>query len=231
MNDAELRAWRKTQRDERVTLRLALDRATLDEYRHRIDQYLEQGFPNLARGIIGLCWPFKNEYDPRHLAARLRARGAMTALPVVVGPKQPLAFRQWQPGVPMTIGVYDIPYPASGALVVPNTLLIPMNGFDQAGFRLGYGGGFFDRTLAAMSPRPATIGVTFELAAIATIHPQPYDIPMDYVVTERGVYRRDPDGLVFLGVPHAQPIEFSSPVCFREELDPGYYGDSHKAGG
>ena len=77
-----------------------------------------------------------------------------------------------------------------------------MNGFDRQGYRLGYGGGFFDRTLEALKDRkPLVIGVTYESCAIETIHPQPWDIPVDYVVTERGLYRRNPDGLAFLGEP------------------------------
>jgi 5-formyltetrahydrofolate cyclo-ligase len=206
---------------ERLSLRLALEPAILEDYRHRIDSHLEHGFPNLARGLIGLCWPFKNEYDARHLAATLRARGATTALPVVVAPRQPLEFREWHPGVAMANGVYDIPYPAASAVVIPNILLVPMNAFDRAGYRLGYGGGFFDRTLAAMNPRAASIGVAYELAAIETIRPQPYDVPMDYVVTERGLYRRDPAGLVFLGVPQPRSIEMSSPVCYADASDFG----------
>ena len=113
---------------------------------------------------------------------------------MVVAPRQPLIFRAWEPGDELAKGVYDIPYPAAGDPVVPDCALIPMNGFDAAGYRLGYGGGFFDRTLAHLRAGNAkaalAIGVTYELARMETIHPQPYDIPMDYVVTERGVYAR-----------------------------------------
>jgi 5,10-methenyltetrahydrofolate synthetase len=76
-----------------------------------------------------------------------------------------------------------------------------MNGWDSAGYRLGYGGGYFDRTLAGLARKPDIIGVSFERAQMITIHPQPWDIPVDYVVTERGVYRRDSGELVFLGAP------------------------------
>jgi hypothetical protein len=96
-----------------------------------------------------------------------------------------------------------------------------MNGWDRQGYRLGYGGGFFDRTLAAMEKRPVVIGVSYELAKLDTIHPQPWDIPMDYVVTERGVYRRDPEGLAFLGEPDPGSGELSSPVCYADEK---YFG-------
>jgi hypothetical protein len=91
-----------------------------------------------------------------------------------------------------------------------------MNGWDGQGYRLGYGGGFFDRTLAALAPRPAVIGVAYEQARLETIRPQAWDIPVDYVVTERGVYRRDAGGLAFLGEP-AAPSALASPVCDADE--------------
>jgi hypothetical protein len=93
-----------------------------------------------------------------------------------------------------------------------------MNGWDGMGYRLGYGGGFFDRTLAGLAKKPVTIGVSYELARLDTIHPQPWDIPVDYVVTERGVYRRDPEGLAFLEAPEASGSgTLASPVCYADE--------------
>jgi 5,10-methenyltetrahydrofolate synthetase len=167
-----------------------------------MDRHLQQGFPGLANGVVAFCWPIQNEYDARHLIRRLRGEGATAALPVVLAAKAPLVFREWHPGAEMAVGKLDIPYPKSGVELVPNTVLLPMNGFDRQGYRLGYGGGFFDRTLQALKEhRPAVIGVAFELAATETIHPQPWDIPMDYVVTERGIYRRGEGELEFLGVP------------------------------
>ncbi len=185
-----LRAWRRATREALIAARLALPHATLQAHRERIDRHLERRFPDLADGVVAFCWPYRNEYDGRFLVRRLRERGALTALPVVVAPRTPLIFREWHPGVLLAHGVYDIPYPAEGLAVHPTTVLLPMNGFDGAGYRLGYGGGFFDRTLAAQVDRPRVIGVTYELARLPTIHPQPWDIPMDYVVTEQGVYAR-----------------------------------------
>ena len=100
--------------------------------------------------------------------------------------------------------------------LTPDHVLLPMNGWDAQGYRLGYGGGFFDRTLASLKEKPLVIGVSYEMARLATIHPQPWDIPMDYVVTERGVYRRDGDELVFLGAP-GPTSEMASPVCYADE--------------
>lgn len=226
MEGTELIDWRKTERRRLIAAREALDASTLEQLRLRIDAALARSFPGLAAAKVAFCWPIRGEYDARHLARTLRRRGALTALPVVVAPKQPLAFREWHPGVELAMGPLDIPYPKASADVVPDAVLLPMNGWDRAGYRLGYGGGFFDRTLAAMAKKPAVIGISYELARMDTIHPQPWDIPVDWVVTERGVYRRDPEGLAFLGEPVAgEPSALASPVCYAGEIAPGYFGE------
>jgi len=217
MDPIALKAWRKAERERLIAARVAVAPATLDSWRRRMDITLERSFPGLARCRLAFCWPIKGEYDARHLARTLRSRGALTALPVVVKPKSPLIFREWHPGVEMVAGALDIPYPVASAEVVPEAVLLPMNGWDMQGYRLGYGAGFFDRTLASLAKRPLTIGVTYELAKLDTIHPQSWDIPLDYVVTERGVYRRDGDELAFLGEPDLGDGTLASPVCYADE--------------
>jgi 5,10-methenyltetrahydrofolate synthetase len=218
MTFSDLKIWRKSQRERLVAARMALSPDSLEAHRQRIDASLARSFPGLARGRVAFCWPIKNEYDARHFAKTLREHGALTALPVVVAPKQPLAFREWHPGVELAKGALDIPYPVNSREVTPNAVLLPMNGWDAQGYRLGYGAGFFDRTLASLEKRPVVIGVSYELARLDTIHPQPWDIPADYVVTERGVYRRDPEGLAFLGAPEmGGASELASPVCYADE--------------
>ena len=206
MDPEALKRWRKDERERLVAAWLALGADALHALRTLIDAHLERSFPGLAHGTLAFCWPFQNEYDARFLARRLRARGAKSVLPVVVAPREPLIFRFWKPGVVLAKGVYDIPYPVAGVPVVPDFALVPMNGFDAGGFRLGYGGGFFDRTLAKLraadSKRPVAIGVTYELARIETIYPQSYDVPMDYVVTERGPYERIDGRLTQIGRAH-----------------------------
>src|SRR5688572_10219380 len=219
MDAPTLKTWRRAERERLVAARAALAPDLLDAWRRRIDAYLSRSFPGLARCRLAFCWPIKGEYDARHLARTLRERGALTALPVVVAPKTPLAFREWHPGVELAPGALDIPYPKNSAEVVPDAVLLPMNGWDAQGYRLGYGAGFFDRTLASLAKRPVTIGVSYELARLDTIYPQAWDVPMDYVVTERGVYRRDPEGLAYLGEPQAgEPGPLSSPVCYADEV-------------
>ena len=224
MTPSEVSAWRKSERTRLLRERSALTAETLAGLRSRIDHHLERAFPDLVHGILAFCWPYRNEYDARHAAASLRRRGARTALPVVVAPKTPLIFREWHPGVKLAEGPLGIPYPEASPEVLPDHVLLPMLGWDAGGYRLGYGGGFFDRTLAAIRKRPRVIGVSYESAYLATIYPQPYDIPVDFVVTERGVHRREPQGLKFLDNTQG----FSSPACYAGEIAPGYFGEEPK---
>ena len=220
MDTASLKAWRKAERERLIAARLSVGPAVLDAWRRRIDRSLELSFPGLASCRLAFCWPIKGEYDARHLARTLRSRGALTALPVVKARNAPLVFREWHPGVELAVGALDIPYPVNSPEVVPQAVLVPMNGWDPQGYRLGYGAGFFDRTLASLPKRPVVVGISHELAKLDTIHPQAWDIPMDFVVTERGVYRRDPEGLAFLGEPPGgdDPSALASPVCYAGEI-------------
>ena len=99
-------------------------------------------------------------------------------------------YRRWRPGDPLIDGVWGIPIPQKREITLPQAVLAPLVGFDRQCYRLGYGGGYFDRTLAALTPRPVAIGVGFELSQLETIHPQDFDIPMDLIVTEAGLRRR-----------------------------------------
>ena len=224
MTTDEVKSWRKGERRRLVAARESLDTATRELFRQRIDAFLWRSFPGLAAAKLAFCWPIRGEYDARRLTEKLREHGAVTALPVIVGPKQPLVFREWRPGVTLASGPLGIPYPVGSDHVTPTVALLPMIGWDEAGHRLGYGGGYFDRTLASLAPKPVVIGVSYELAKIDTIRPQSWDISMDWVVTERGVYRRDPEGLAFLGEPlPGEPSALASPVCYAADTDSGHF--------
>ncbi|MCC6534734.1 MAG: 5-formyltetrahydrofolate cyclo-ligase [Burkholderiales bacterium] len=187
---ADLAAWRKAQRAELLARREAVPLAQRRGWNEAVTRHLIEGFSAvLEQRWVGFCWPYKGEPDARFFVYHLRKRGARAALPAVIAKKGPLQFREWWPGVTMAPGVFDLPVPQGTAIVIPQALLIPPVGFDGCGYRLGYGGGYFDRTLAAMAPQPLKIGVGFEIARMQTIHPQPYDIAMDFIVTESGVYR------------------------------------------
>ena len=141
MSPSELTRWRKAERERLLAARAALDSTALERYRQSIDAHLGRSFPGLASAKLAFCWPIRGEYDARHLVRTLRELGALTALPVVIAPQQPLVFREWHPGVELAMGALDIPYPANTPEVVPNAVLLPMNGWDGGGYRLGYGAG------------------------------------------------------------------------------------------
>lgn len=178
-------ASRKEARAALIAARQAMPQAQRRAAQDAITAQLRPGLP--ISGVVGLYWPFKGEYDPRPIAAELHAAGVDLALPVVVAKAQPMVFRRWRPGDALACGVWDIPIPAADIQVAPSMLLVPLVGFDVAGYRLGYGGGFYDRTLAAANPRPVCVGLGFELARLLTIGPREHDIPMDRIVTEHTV--------------------------------------------
>ena len=188
MDPAEVKAWRKAERERLIALRMALPPAVRRAAGERITAALHAVVAERP-GILGIYWPFRAEFDPRPLVESLIAAGGKVALPVVVDKKGPLEYRAWTPGDPLIAGVWDIPIPEKRDIVVPSAVLAPVVGFDRACYRLGYGGGYFDRTLASLTPRPRPIGVGFAAQAINTIHPQPFDIPMDLIVTETGLTR------------------------------------------
>lgn len=151
MTRAALSEWRRSQRAALAAAREALPAASHREKSAAILRHIETGFPALATRLVGFYWPIRHEVDPLPLIERLIAAGGDAALPVVVGRGMPLEFRPWRPGVAMATGSYDIPFPAAGPAVAPDVLLVPLLGFDGAGFRLGYGAGYYDRTLAAFA--------------------------------------------------------------------------------
>ena len=156
---------------------------------------LKAHFPDLAARRVGFFWPFRNEPDLRQLMQCWQKEsrpGFAALLPVVWGREAPLTFRTWLPGCAMQEDRFGISTPCDGPFVAPEALLIPAGGFDTKGFRIGYGGGFYDRTLAALNPRPLSIGIGFELGRVDSIRPQPHDVRLDAIVTEAGVHRSDP---------------------------------------
>lgn len=187
--------WRRERRGELLARRMALSADQHHQCNVAITALVLEGFPMLRGSVVGFYWPFKGEFDPRFAIHELRRSGARAALPVVLQRNAALQFREWWPGVATVKGVFDLPIPDGTRIVLPDALLIPPIGFDRQAYRLGYGGGYFDRTLAAMAPRPLTIGVGFELSRMATIRPQPHDIALDFIVTEAGIHHVGPNGL------------------------------------
>jgi 5,10-methenyltetrahydrofolate synthetase len=180
-------AWRRGLRQQMVARRAALAWPEHAALSARIVAHALAALP--VPRIAAFCWPIRREPDVRSLLAAWRLAGVRCALPVVTGENLPLAFRAWTPETPLQPDRYGIPTPTTGDWLIPDLLLLPLNAFDAAGFRLGYGGGYFDRTLAALEPRPLAVGVGFEINRIATIRPQPHDRQVDWIVTEAGAFR------------------------------------------
>jgi 5-formyltetrahydrofolate cyclo-ligase len=183
----DIRKWRRATRAELVSRRLTVPRQDKPGLRAAITESILREAPELGAATIGFYWPFKGEVDLRGLVRDCLARGAAAALPVVVEKATPLEFWVWRPRQKLGRGIWNIPIPAERDVVHPTALLVPLIGFDSAGYRLGYGGGYYDRTLAAMPSRPLTIGIGYELGRLETIYPQPHDIPLDAIVTETGL--------------------------------------------
>ena len=138
---------------------------------------------------IAAYWPIRGEPDLRGWMGRAHAAGATVLLPVVVARDAPLVFRAWHPGCAMERGIWNIPVPAAGAEAVPEVVISPLVGVDDGCFRLGNGGGYYDRTLARLDPPARAIGTGFADCRMPTIFPMPWDIPMDSVVLADGTVR------------------------------------------
>lgn len=186
---ADSKAVRAALRRERLAARMALDEAGHAELSSRVEANLSALLDTLPAQTLAFCAPVRREFDAQPLIARLLERGWRAAMPVVVAPRAPMVFRNWTPDAAMTVDRHDIPVPLDGVEVTPDILLLPLVAFDSRGFRLGYGAGYFDRTLAAMVPRPLAIGVGYELSRVADICPAPHDVPLAMLVTEAGVFR------------------------------------------
>lgn len=148
------------------------------------------GFAGLPPGsTVSGFHPRQSELDILPLLARLASEGFVTCLPVVTGKLEPLVFRAWTPGDPIISGVWDIPMPRADADVVePDALLVPLLAFDASGYRLGYGGGFYDRTLHDLRRRKKVlaIGVAYTAQEVAAVPRGAHDAPLDYILTEKG---------------------------------------------
>ena len=179
--------------------RLIAEQLTMPEEAHArasalIEAALAARFPPESLALVGGYWPIRREFDPLPFLRQVLAAGGRVALPAVTGRGRPLEFRAWTPQTRMEAGRLQIPHPAEGQAQTPTILLVPLVGFDAAGHRLGYGGGYYDRTLAALTPRPLAVGLGFELGRLASLEPQPHDQPMDCIITEAGLVHTRREG-------------------------------------
>ena len=171
--------WRRDllaiRKDQTADARAGADR--------QLDLKLAQALETVD-GVLGFYWPIQGEYDARPVISRWLAAQASrrAALPVVIRRATPLIFRNWTADTPMVPAGFGTSVPLPDEQVIPRTLLIPLVGFDLAGYRLGYGGGYYDRTVAALPIRPHTIGIGYSICRLDSIEPQSYDLKLDRLV-------------------------------------------------
>lgn len=189
--------WRRAERERLAGLRQGLGQAGRAQVSDRIGRHLENllATRGVGRGtILSGYWPIKGEPDLRPALAALHRAGITIALPVVETRAAPLVFRRWTPQMKLVRGDWNIPVPPPQAdVLTPDIALAPCLGWDGGCFRLGWGGGYFDRTLAALTPRPLGIGIALSAARLPTIFPQPHDIPLGLILTEDGVAATRPE--------------------------------------
>jgi 5-formyltetrahydrofolate cyclo-ligase len=189
-----LRRWRGSERKRLLAQRESIDARERERRDARLVANLDALLRRtaLAAGVagrrIGAYWPIRAEPDLRRWLQTRQQRGDRCALPVITAPDAALSYREWSPGCRMTAGDWATQVPADDLPVTPTLVITPVVAFDRACFRLGYGGGYFDRTLATLQPPPLKVGVGYAQFALPSIHPQPYDIAMDFIVTEQGIF-------------------------------------------
>jgi len=180
------RAERKLQRAQLLEMRASLDhRERLEAaLQHRVADWLH------SAGVhaLGFYFPIRGEPDLRRVVSMWLASDTrhIAALPVING--RTLQFHAWTSDSPMQAGGFGIPVPSQGRVVQPECLLVPCVGFDERRFRIGFGGGYYDRTLAELVPFPLVVGIAFEASRLPSIDPQPHDVKMDVVITDAAVY-------------------------------------------
>lgn len=172
--------------DRRAEARAAADHAALDAH-------LREALAPFSGATLAGYLPIRTEADPRRAMAAW-SETAPLCLPVVLGAGKPLEFRSWRPGQALAPGAFGVDVPAAGAILQPDILIVPLLAFDAAGYRLGYGGGFYDRTLAALRAKSqvTAIGLAFAGQKVPACPREPTDAPLDLIVTERGVIRPAP---------------------------------------
>ena len=189
---AQKAVWRKRLVAERLQLE---DRLARNEALQRV---MRVWLVERPEAVIGAYWPIKGEFDPlpalfRWQEAGMEADAAGASqrrrigLPVINKIDKTLSFHRWYPGCEMEEDAFGIPKPKDTELVHPTLLFVPCVGYGPGGYRLGYGGGFYDRTLAALSPRPFTVGLGYTHGFLPELEPEPHDLALDALLNDNGV--------------------------------------------
>lgn len=183
------KALRKMLIEQRLKLPDRLSRV------EKLQQVMRVWLIARSETVIGAYWPIKGEFDPLPALHRWKedgelmdqARRRKIGLPVVDKVSKTLSFHAWYPGCPMEEDAFGIPKPKDTEVVTPTLLFVACVGYAPGGYRLGYGGGFYDRTLASLKPRPYTVGLGFGTDFLPDLTPEPHDIALDAILNDFGV--------------------------------------------
>ena len=177
---------------------LILERLNMPDRLHRaaaLQQVMRIWLIGRPDAVIGAYWPIKGEFDPLPALHRWKEDGELLdepqlrriGLPVVDKVHKTLTFHAWYPGCPMEEDAYGIPKPKDTEVIVPTLLFVPCVGYGPGGYRLGYGGGFYDRTLASLQPKPVTVGLGYSHGWLPELEPEAHDVPLDALLNDEGV--------------------------------------------
>ncbi len=178
--------FRKAERARLYALRSADSVEARVGLAQRLSDLLDAEVGDLAGQTVGVYWPIRGELDLRGWMGAAHARGARLALPVVVERAAPVEFHAWAPGDPMRRGDWNIPVPERVEVITPDLVVVPLVGVDAGRYRLGNGGGYYDRTLVRLPEGRRIIGVGQGFCRMETIFPMPWDVPMDRVILADG---------------------------------------------
>lgn len=191
--DAEKRALRASCLDRRKGLMKSARPHDFDVASYHFLEHV----PVAEEIVVSAYYPINSEFDPRPILRRLDHERRVCALPVVTAAHRPLRFRRWHPEDPVEEGAHGTYAPLAGAPIVePSVVIVPMLAFDRAGYRLGYGGGYFDRTLEQLrrkSPGTLAVGLAFAGQELDVVPHGDHDQPLDWIVTEKEA--------IFVGAP------------------------------
>jgi 5-formyltetrahydrofolate cyclo-ligase len=188
MVDEKIEEAKAALRIKAHAARAALPQADRADAAHAVTQHFFEHIPLVASDIVAAYWRIRDELDCQPILVRLMDSNQTVVLPVVIGAEEPLDLRVWEQGASLYEAGFGTLAPAELApRAEPDIVLMPLLGFDKQGTRLGYGGGYYDRTLARMSKKPKLIGLAFAAQELDVIPREAHDVPLDAIVTEDGV--------------------------------------------
>lgn len=168
--------------------RASLDHGERAEAAKAVARHFFDAIPLTSADVVAAYWRIRDELDCQPILVKLMDSNQTVVLPVVLGPEEPLDLRVWEQGASLYESGFGTLAPSELApRAEPDIVIMPLLGFDSRGTRLGYGGGYYDRTLANLKKKPKLVGLAFAAQELDRIPREPHDVPLDAIVTEAGV--------------------------------------------